>query len=85
MELTNWFSILLWVGSILCIATYIIQPNQNLPNLYLGIILIFVILLTGAITFMQSAKSDALMDSFKNMLPQNCTVIRDGKLTQVHA
>lgn len=34
---------------------------------------------------MQSAKSDALMDSFKNMLPQNCTVVRDGKFTQVHA
>lgn len=85
MELTNWFSILLWVGSILCIITFIIQPSQNLPNLYLGLILIFVILLTGAITFMQSAKSDALMDSFKNMLPQNCTVVRDGKLTQVLA
>lgn len=85
IELTNWFSILLWVGAILCIITYIIQPNQNLPNLYLGLILIFVILLTGAITFMQSAKSDALMDSFKNMLPQDCTVVRDGKLTQVRA
>ncbi len=85
IELTNWFSILLWVGAILCIITYIIQPSQNLPNLYLGIILIFVILLTGAITFMQSAKSDALMDSFKNMLPQDCTVVRDGKLTQVRA
>lgn len=48
---------MLWVGSILCIITYIIQPDQNLPNLYLGFILIFVILLTGTITYMQSAKS----------------------------
>jgi sodium/potassium-transporting ATPase subunit alpha len=57
IEISNWFSIMLWIGSILCIITYIIQPANNLPNLYLGFILIFVILLTGTITFMQSAKS----------------------------
>lgn len=52
---------MLWVGSILCIITYVIQPSGNVPNLYLGFILIFVILLTGGITFMQGAKSEALM------------------------
>jgi sodium/potassium-transporting ATPase subunit alpha len=57
IEISNWFSIMLWIGSVLCIVTYIIQPTGNVPNLYLGFILIFVILLTGTITYMQGAKS----------------------------
>lgn len=85
IEITNWFSIMLWVGSILCIVTYGIQPTGNLPNLYLGFILIFVILLTGTITYMQSAKSEALMEGFKNMLPSASKVLRDGKITQIAA
>lgn len=60
-EITNWFAIMLWIGSILCIIIYIIQPTGNLPNLYLAFVLMIVVLLTGAITFAQGAKSEALM------------------------
>lgn len=84
-EITNWFAIMLWVGSILCIVIYIIQPQGNLPNLYLAFVLIFVVLLTGVITFMQGAKSEALMEGFKNMLPPVTKVLRDGKITQLPA
>lgn len=84
-EVTNWFAIMLWVGSILCIIIYILQPTGNLPNLYLAFVLIFVVILTGVITFMQGSKSEAMMEGFKNMLPSNCTVLRDGKLTQLAA
>ena len=76
---------MLWIGSILCVITYIVQPTGNLPNLVLGFVLIFVVLLTGVITFMQSAKSEALMEGFKNMLPSVCKVVRDGKITQLPA
>jgi sodium/potassium-transporting ATPase subunit alpha len=76
---------MLWVGAILCIITYIIEPSGNLPNLVLGFVLIFVVLLTGVITFMQAAKSEALMEGFKNMLPSVCKVVRDGKVTQLPA
>lgn len=84
-EITNWFAIMLWVGSILCIIIYIIQPTGNLPNLYLAFVLMIVVLLTGAITFAQGAKSEALMEGFKNMLPSSSKVLRDGKITQIHA
>lgn len=67
-EVSNGFAIMLWVGSALCILTYVLQPDDP-SNMYLGIVLIGVILLTGYITFKQSAKSEALMDSFKNFLP----------------
>lgn len=69
---------MLWVGSILCVVAYVLEPSQGLGNVYLAIILILVIFLTGAITYMQTAKSDALMDSFKNMIPTACNVIRGG-------
>ena len=44
-----------------------------------------VVLLTGAITFAQGAKSAALMEGFKNMLPSSCKCLRDGKITQIPA
>lgn len=84
-EITNWFAIMLWVGSILCIVIYIIEPTGNLPNLYLAFVLMIVVLLTGAITFSQGAKSEALMEGFKNMLPSVTKVLRDGKITQIPA
>lgn len=76
---------MLWVGSVLAIITYVVEPTGNLPNLVLGFVLIFVVLLTGVITFMQGAKSEALMEGFKNMLPSACKVMRDGKITQLPA
>ena len=76
---------MLWVGSILCIITYIVQPFGNLPNLVLGFVLIGVILITGIITFAQAASSQALMEGFKNMLPSVCKILRDGKITQIPA
>jgi sodium/potassium-transporting ATPase subunit alpha len=56
-EITNWFAIMLWIGSVLCIITYIIQPQGNMPNLVLGFVLIAVIILNGYITFAQGEKS----------------------------
>ena len=51
----------------------------------LGIALIFVVFLTGTITFKQNSDSEESMDGFKNMLPSICRVIRDGQLTQMPA
>ena len=84
-EITNWFAIMLWVGSVLAIVTYIVQPTGNAPNLYLAFVLIIVILITGIITFSQQAASEALMEGFKNMLPSVTKCMRDGKLTQLPA
>lgn len=53
-EMLNWFAIMLWVGSGLCIMAYFLQPSQP-SNLYLGIILIAVVIITGLITFQQGA------------------------------
>ena len=59
-EMTGFFSLLLWFGAILCFIGYAI--NQDDPsNLYLGIVLSAVTLVTGFFTFYQTSKSASLM------------------------
>lgn len=76
------FALLLWAGSILCFLAYGIQVGTvdypPLDNLYLGVVLAAVVLLTGCFTYMQDRKSSHIMDSFKNMVPEFGTVIREG-------
>jgi len=77
-EITNIFALLLWFAAALCIAAYIIYPDDP-SNIYLGCILILIVLAIGIVTYQQNAKSEAIMEGFKNYLPQQCTVIRNGK------
>jgi sodium/potassium-transporting ATPase subunit alpha len=77
-ELTSFFSLLLWAGSILCFVAYGLDESDP-SNLYLGLVLAFVVLLTGIVTFFQNSKSDSIMEGFKNFIPQMCTVMRNGK------
>uniref|UniRef100_A0A1B6E3G4 Sodium/potassium-transporting ATPase subunit alpha n=1 Tax=Clastoptera arizonana TaxID=38151 RepID=A0A1B6E3G4_9HEMI len=77
------FSILLWIGAVLCFVAYGIEHlrvSEDAPkdNLYLGIVLCLVCIFTGLFAYFQEAKSSAIMDSFKNMVPQYANVIRDG-------
>ncbi|KAL4465995.1 hypothetical protein ABPG74_004232 [Tetrahymena malaccensis] len=83
-ELTNAFAIMLWVAAIFCFVTYYLSPEDP-SNLYLGFVLIAVIFVTAQITYQQNKKSEALMESFKNFLPQKSTVIRDGQQQVIHA
>ena len=46
-------------------------------QLYLGIVLTAVVLVTGIFSYYQEAKSSAIMESFKNMVPQVYTLTVD--------
>lgn len=83
-ELTTFFSLLLWMGGFLCFFAYGIDSSDK-SNLYLGIVLIVVVFTTGVITFFQNAKSDSVMEGFKNFIPPSCTVIRNGKAISIMA
>uniref|UniRef100_A0A671P5M5 Sodium/potassium-transporting ATPase subunit alpha n=1 Tax=Sinocyclocheilus anshuiensis TaxID=1608454 RepID=A0A671P5M5_9TELE len=73
-QLFGGFSILLWIGAILCFFAYGIQAaTEDEPvndNLYLGVVLSAVVIITGCFSYYQEAKSSRIMDSFKNMVPQ---------------
>ena len=85
LQFTNMFMVLLLVAALLSIVTWAIHPLPRDPmNLYLGIFLIVVVILTCYSTYRQEAKSDELMTQFKAMVPSACSVIRDG-ITRVLA
>ena len=77
------FALLLWLGGILCFVAYGIQAaSTNDPaddNLYLGIVLVVVVVITGIFSYYQESKSSKIMESFKSMVPQYATVVRDGQ------
>uniref|UniRef100_A0A673MFP8 Sodium/potassium-transporting ATPase subunit alpha n=1 Tax=Sinocyclocheilus rhinocerous TaxID=307959 RepID=A0A673MFP8_9TELE len=88
-QLFGGFSTLLWIGAILCFLAYGIQAvYEEEPandNLYLGIVLSAVVMITGCFSYYQEAKSSKIMDSFKNLVPQQALVIRDGEKKNINA
>jgi sodium/potassium-transporting ATPase subunit alpha len=74
--ITDFFSMLLWVGSALCFLAYGLQSTVD--NLALALVLAGVVLLTGTFGYFQDKKASNLMESFKNMMPETATVVRDG-------
>jgi len=88
-QLFGGFSLLLWIGAILCFVAYSIQASsmEDPPgdNLYLGIVLTAVVVVTGCFSYYQEAKSSKIMESFKDMVPQFALVIRDGQKDNINA
>jgi len=76
----GFFNQLLWAGSILCFIAYAVDPNEekDMVNLYLGVVLSVVVTLTGIFGYYQEAKSDDIMEGFKNLQPADVTVFRNG-------
>lgn len=84
--LTGLFNYMLWVGSALCFLVYGLQTDfTDKTNLWLAIIMIIVILITGVLNYYQSSKTAALMAQFKNFIPPKATVFRNGQKKQVGA
>merc|ERR1712158_91139 len=83
------FTMLLWVGAILRFVAYTIQAtNYEEPpddNLYLGIVLTTVVVVTGVFSYYQESKSAKIMESFKNLVPQYAVVRRDGEKISIKA
>ncbi|XP_046693671.1 sodium/potassium-transporting ATPase subunit alpha-1-like isoform X1 [Silurus meridionalis] len=88
-QLFGGFCTLLWIGSFLCFLAFAIQiTTENEPendNLYLGIVLATVVLITGCFSYYQEAKSSKIMDSFKNLVPHQALVVRDGEKKSINA
>lgn len=83
-QFLNFFAILLEIAGILCFIGYGLDPSSN-DNLYLGIVLVAVVIITALFTFFQEFKSEKTMEKFKNFLPPAAVVRRDGKTSQIEA
>merc|ERR1712106_901978 len=80
---------LLWLGAILCFLAYGIQASayEEPPddNLYLGVVLTAVVTVTGVFSYYQESKSAAIMESFKNLVPQYALARRNGEKVTITA
>ena len=83
------FAMLLWLGAILCFLAYGIQAStvEQPPddNLYLGIVLTGVVVITGIFSYYQESKSSKIMESFKNLVPQYALCLRGGEKLNIKA
>ena len=60
--MTGLFNYMLITGSVLCLIVFGIQTDYtDKSNLYLAIVLIFVILITAGFNYYQTSKADAIM------------------------
>ncbi|XP_006832120.1 PREDICTED: potassium-transporting ATPase alpha chain 2-like [Chrysochloris asiatica] len=82
-QMVGGFSILLWIGVLLSWITYGIEysmhPDTPLDDVYLGVVLAVVVMLTGMFAYYQDAKSTNIIASFSKMIPQKALVIRDAE------
>jgi sodium/potassium-transporting ATPase subunit alpha len=83
-ELTTPFALLLWAGAILCFVAFALS-SEDQSNLYLGIVLAVINLMTGIMAFYQNMKSEAIMGSFKDFIPPETIVIRNGEERKIDA
>ena len=83
-EITSTFSLLLWIAAILSFLAYGLSPVEK-SNLYLAIVVIIIVLLSGLFSYIQNAKSGEIMDSFKSFSNTMVTVTRDGEQKSVAA
>lgn len=84
LQFTNFFALLLILASILCFVGFGLDSSSK-DNLYLGIVLAFVVTVTALFTFFQEFKSDQTMEKFKNFLPPVTVVHRGGKISEIDA
>ncbi|ORX56789.1 calcium ATPase [Hesseltinella vesiculosa] len=78
---------LLWFASIICWISWqpLGNPNPSPLNLALAVILMMVIFLQAIFNAYQDWSTSKVMNSINNMLPSNCKVVRDGKITTLEA
>ena len=76
-QFKNFFAILLLIGSGLALIAEELAPNND--NFYVAVALFAVVVLNATFTYLQEHQSEKIMESFRKMLPQMVTVLRNGK------
>ena len=85
-DLTNFFAILLWTGSFLCFIGYGIQKDKtDKSNLSLGFVISLIVIMCATFSYLQSSKVASIMADFKNFIPREALVIRDGQAIRIES
>ncbi|TMS10925.1 Potassium-transporting ATPase alpha chain 1 [Larimichthys crocea] len=88
-QLAGGLQCLMWVAAVICFIAFGIELARGnftcFDDLYLAITLIAVVVVTGCFGYYQEFKSTNIIASFKNLVPQQAIVIRDGQKNQINA
>ena len=76
--------ILLQIASVLCFVGFALD-NEAKDNLYLGVVLYAVVIITAIFSFFQEFKSEKTMEKFKNFLPPKAFCRRGGMIVEIDA
>ena len=82
-QFNNFFVYLMLAGAALAFLANYIQASQE--DIYVGFALLAVVLINALFTYIQEFQSERIMESFRNMMPNQITVQRDGRLRQIDA
>ena len=82
-QMTNLFSLLLWIGAALALVAHLARPGEG--NNYISGALLAVVLLNGGFSYYQQRKAEQIMAGFSDMLPLMARVVRDGVLREIPA
>ena len=83
-EISSTFSILLWIAAALSFLAFGLDQSDK-SNLYLAVVVIAIILLSGFFSYIQNSKSGEIMDSFKSFSNVQVTVTRNGEKQNISA
>ncbi len=81
-EITNVFSNLLWGAAILSFIGFGLSPDDK-SNLWLGVVIVLIILISGSFSFYQNKKSEMIMETFRSFTISQVTVIRNGNISKI--
>ncbi|KAI9002514.1 hypothetical protein DFJ74DRAFT_695887 [Hyaloraphidium curvatum] len=83
--LSGLFNVLLIGAGVLSYIVYAVDPANNFQNVYTGAILFAVAFINAFVEYIQEAKSQAALESFKNLIPSKAMAMRDGRLETIGA
>lgn len=86
-QLFTGFNVFLWIAAIFAFLAWkpFGEPDPQVANLALGVVLCLIIFLNGLLDSYQVIKSIKIVASFANLLPTLTTVRRDGVEQQIVA
>jgi type IV secretory pathway TrbD component len=81
LQFANLLMVLMMITGTLCIILFLVTWIYF--NLYIGVLLWIVVIVTCYETYSQEAKSDTLMEQFRSLVPESASVIRDGVMKPI--
>ncbi|WP_212633196.1 cation-translocating P-type ATPase [Pseudomonas linyingensis] len=82
-EFVHFFALVLWLAAAMAFFAEYHDPGQGMATL--GAAIVGVILINGSFSFWQAYRAERAMAALTRLLPQQVTVLRDGRATRLHA